>query len=105
MVYNNIYQLMNINISSKNMSNKIPLSWEVNSWLAFHLLLQKNIFLLVIFTRRNRIIFKKYFSPCHVQKEKKIQKKIFFLWDVYKQKNNCLNLSNKRYFSGTKKTP
>jgi len=41
MVYINIYQLINNNISSKNMSNKVPPCWEVISLLKFHLLLQK----------------------------------------------------------------
>jgi len=117
---------MNINISSKNMSNKITPCWEVNSLLAFPSLLQKIIFilvilqeeqlffqknnctscenLLVIFTKRN---FTKS-SPCHFYKEFFFDQIIYFSLSCshfHKEKIIFFNLSNKRFFSGTKKQP
>jgi len=96
MVYSNIYQLMNINISSKKMmSIKIPLCWEGNSWLAFHILLQEKIYLDSLFSpgsfHKEKKRLHTFFSPCHFHKEKiNGLNNFFFSFGTFtRRKNNC----------------
>jgi len=104
-VYSNIYQLMNINISSTNMSNKISRAGKSIACWPFTYCLKKSL----SFLQEEKKMFKKK-SLLFLQIKNKIldPKNNFFLCHVLlftRRKNIFLNHSNKRYFIGTKKPP
>jgi len=66
----------------------------------------KKLFFSFLFFQEEKYIFFKLFSPRHLFKGKKLFSKTFFLLKFFaRRKLICLNLSNKRYFSGSKKPP